>query len=272
MKNFLIFLDFTKKLYYRDRSMVYSMAMRDLKARYVGSFFGFFWAVLTPLFELAIYGLIFGLFLGQKPDPSYGTDSYFIFLLCGLIPWLFFSQTFTSATGILIKNGGLIKQAVGFPSEVLPIITVMSNLISHLIGMGVLVVVLVILEGSFKIQTLLVVVYLFPLIIFLTGFGWIVSSLNIYLRDIEQVIKLLNRAWFFLTPIVYTPSVIPEKILPIMKINPMFHVVEAYRQLILNGRFPPGKDLIFLIIISLVTFCIGGLLFSRLKPGFAEAL
>ena len=270
MRNIQIFIAFLKKLY-ESRYMIRMMAVRDLKAVYVGSLFGFFWAVLNPLAQLAIYGLVFGVFFKAKPDPRYGTDSYFLFLLCGLVPWQFFAQTVSSSTNVLVSNGNLIKKAVGFNAEILPVITIISNIITHFIGLGLLLAIVMVFTGRLSLATPVIFFYLF-IIIFSVGIGWIVSSINVYLRDVQQVVGVLMLAWMFFTPIFYPSSIIPAKLIPIIKLNPLFHMVEGYRHAILAGRVLPAADLAYMAAVSFLTFGVGGLLFRRLKPGFAEVL
>ena len=271
MKNLAIFIAFLKKLY-ESRYMVRMMAIRDLKAMYVGSLFGFFWAVINPLAQLAIYGVVFGVFLKAKPDPAYGTDSYFLFLLCGIVPWQFFAQTVSASTNTLVAHTNLVKKAVGFNSEILPVITVLSNLLSHLIGTILLLAIVFIVMGKLSAMSPVILLYLFFIVVFSVGMGWIVSSLNVYLRDVQQVVGLLMMAWMFLTPIFYSASIFPAQILPLVKLNPLYHMVEGYRYAILTGKLLPAADIATLAIVSFLTFALGGLLFRRLKPGFGEVL
>jgi ABC-type polysaccharide/polyol phosphate export permease len=252
--------------------MIRMMAIRDLKAVYVGSLFGFSWAVLNPLAQLAIYGMVFGVLLKSRPDPIYGTDSYFLFLLCGLVPWQFFSQTVSISTNSLVLNSNLVKKAVGFNSEILPVITVLSNLISHLIGIVLLLVTTVFFIGRVSPLTPVILIYLFLICIFSVGVGWIVSSINVYLRDVQQVVGLIMLAWMFLTPIFYSVNIIPAKLMTIMRLNPMYHMVEGYRYAILAGRVLPPTDIAYMTIVSFLIFGMGGLLFRKLKPGFGEVL
>jgi ABC-type polysaccharide/polyol phosphate export permease len=271
MRNLAIFIAFLKKLY-ESRYMVRMMAVRDLKATYVGSLFGFSWAVLNPLAQLAIYGLVFGVLLKSRPDPVYGTDSYFLFLLCGLVPWQFFAQTVSASTNTLLSHANLVKKAVGFNSEILPVITVLSNLITHFIGVVLLLAIVFIVMGKLSIMTPVILLYLFFIVIFSVGIGWIVSSINVYLRDVQQVVGLVMLAWMFLTPIFYPVSLIPEKMMPLVRLNPLYHMVEGYRFAILTGRPLAAMDVAIMAIVSLLTFGTGGLLFRRLKPGFGEVL
>lgn len=270
-ENLSIFIDFIKKLYMR-RNMIWTMAIREVKAIYVGNLFGFLWAIVNPLAQVAIYGVVFGIFFKSTPDPVYGTNSFFLYLLCGLIPWQFFSQTVSASTNVIVSNGNLVKKAVGFPSEILPIITVISNIISHMIGVGLLLVILFAFTTRVSLYTPTIFVYLFFIAIFSVGLGWMLSSINVYLRDIQQVVGLIMMAWFFFTPIFYSPNIIPKKILLILKLNPIFHMVDGYRYALLTGKLLSIWDFVYLAIVSLLTFGLGGMLFRKLKPGFAEEL
>lgn len=271
MKNLAIFIAFLKKLY-ESRYMIRMMAIRDLKATYVGSLFGFSWALLNPLAQLAVYGVVFGVFLKSRPDPVYGTDSYFLFLLCGIVPWQFFAQTVNASTNTLLSHANLVKKAVEFNSEILPVITVLSNLISHFIGVLLLLAIVFIATGKLSLMTPVILLYLFLIVIFSVGIGWIVSSINVYLRDVQQVVSVLMLAWMFFTPIFYSAGIIPAKMMPFVRLNPLYHMVEGYRFAILGGTALSPLNMLYFALVSIATFVIGGLIFRKLKPGFAEVL
>jgi|Deesub1362A_J573_1020465.scaffolds.fasta_scaffold00077_8 ABC-type polysaccharide/polyol phosphate export permease len=271
MKSVSIFIEFLKELY-RNRYMIKMMAVRNLKARYVGSLFGFLWAVINPLAQVAIYGIIFGVFFKSKPDPIYNTDSFFLYLICGIIPWQFFTQTITQSTNVIVANSNLIKKSVGFHSEILPVITLLTNLFNHLIGVGLMLLILIVFNVKITFYFFLIFIYMFLISVFSVGFSWILSSVNVYLRDVQQVVGLLMLGWFFFTPIFYSPSIIPETVLWILKLNPMFHVVVGYRYALLGEMMLPWKDLAYLAGISFVILGVGGLFFRKLKPSFAEVL
>ncbi len=267
-ENLLILIDFIRKLF-RSRYMLRMLAVRELKASYAGSAFGLLWAVFNPVVYLAVYGVVFGVFFKSTPDPVYGTDSFFLFLLCGLVPWQFFSQTMNSSAGTLVKNFSLIKKAVGFPAEILPVVTVISNIISHVIGLALLVIVVAFTAGLTP-YVLLVFFYLFLAAVFAVGLGWVISGINVFLKDIEQMLGLVTMGWLFLTPIFYSPSFIPARYLFIMKLNPIYHLVEGYRLALLTGRALPAEDILYFAAVSFVTFGLGGMFFRKLKPWFAE--
>jgi len=228
--------------------------------------------VINPLALMAIYGVVFGYFFRTKPDPSSGTHSYMLYLVCGLVPWQFFTQSVTSSAGALSNNSNLIKKAVGFPSEILPIVSILSFVISHIISVGVLILLTIIVNGRLSPWAFFLPVYAFFGVILTIGIGWMLSSLSIYLRDLKQVIGLALMGGFFFTPIVYPVSRIPGRVLWILRLNPMFHMVDGYRRLILAGIPPDIKGLIYFGVSSMVFFALGGIFFRRLKAGFAEVL
>ncbi len=248
-QNFLIFLDFTKKLLFRDRSVIKTMVVRDLRAQYVGSLFGFLWAIIEPLSQVVIYGIVFGFLLKSKPDPEYGTDSFFLYLITGIIPWQFFAQAFGLSANAIVSNSNLIKKSVGFPSEILPIIKVLTSVVSHFIAMSLLLLIVGIMMG-FSPYMPLFLVYMFLIIIFAIGLGWIVSSINVYLRDVQKLVGVIIMAWMFLTPLFYSTHIIPAEALPFFKLNPMFQAVMGYRYALLAGRMLPWQDLLYLAGVS----------------------
>lgn len=271
MKNAIVFFRFMQSLY-KIRFMLKAMALRELKATYVGSFFGFFWAVLNPLSQILIYGIVFGYFLKGSPPPQYGTDNYFLYLVAGLIPWQFFAQTVGASSGVILANRTLVKRAAGFPSEVLPIVTVISNVIGQLVSIGLLFAIVVGFAHRVSPNALLVFVYLFFFSIICVGIGWVLSSLTVFLRDIPQVIGLVLTGMFFFTPIFYSPSIVPPKVLFLMKLNPVYHVIEGYRLAVLAGKPIPAIDLAYLAVASLFILATGGVVFRKLKPEFAEVM
>ncbi|HBG46721.1 MAG TPA: hypothetical protein DDW94_06995 [Deltaproteobacteria bacterium] len=271
-QNLLILIDFTKKLF-KSRQMLWAMALRDMKSKYIGSVFGFAWSILNPLSQVLVFGVVFGLIFQTRPDPIYGTDSFVLYLLSGLLPWQFFSQGVTSAMVSVTTNSNLVKKAVGFPSELLPVVTTISSLISHAIGMALFLVILVAFEWRLPFYAPYLLVYLFLLTLFTIGLGWVLSSVSVYLRDVRQVIDMVMMAWFFFTPVFFSTANIQNGLLlTILKLNPMYYVIEGYRLTLLAGRPPEATGLAYVAVVSFVMFGVGGIFFRRLKPGFAEAL
>ena len=249
------------------------MAVRNLKVRYIGSSFGSLWSILNPVSHILIYGLVFGTFLKFKPDPAvYGTDKFFIFLVCGLIPWQFFVQTVFEAPSLILSNANLVKKSVGFPAEILPIVSLLTNIIDHLIGIMIIFSILLLFKIKITFFAATILIYLIFICIFALGISWLLASLNVYLRDIQQFLQLVMMSWFYLTPIFYSVNILPAWVMPIMKWNPMLYVVEGYRMALLRGQWLPLKNILYLGLCALLSFSLGGLVFKKLKSGFAEVL
>jgi lipopolysaccharide transport system permease protein len=267
---FARFISFLRTLY-ANRYMIKSFALADLKKRYAGSFGGLFWSVIQPLFMIFTYYLVFSFVFKAKVEADYGTSSYTLWLMGGLIPWLFFSETLSRSTGMLQENRSLVTKTL-FPSEILPICLLVSALVSHLIGLAILVVFAVIVSGGISPMAVLIIPYFFLLAVLSLGFSWALSSMNVFIRDIGQFMGIALNLWFFYTPIIFPMSIIPERFKLLFKLNPMYHVVEGYRRSIISGAYPDYYHLLYLSAVSALIFVVGGLLYKRLKPAFVEVL
>jgi ABC-type polysaccharide/polyol phosphate export permease len=151
-------------------------------------------------------------------------------------------------------------------------VAVISNLVSQLVSLALLLAIIVVFGHPVHAALPLVLVYLFFAVVICVGIGWILSSLTVFLRDIPQVIGLVLTGLFFFTPICYAPSIVPAKILFIMKLNPLYHVIDGYRLACLAGKVLPLSGFAYLGLSSVVIAAVGGILFRKLKPEFAEVM
>ncbi|MBF0519276.1 MAG: ABC transporter permease [Nitrospirae bacterium] len=245
--------------------------MRDFKSRYTGSFIGFFWAVIQPIVTVVTYTFVFSFVLKVRLGPAAGSQNFVLWLLCGLSPWLFFSENLIRSVGILSENKNLITKSL-FPSELLPFSILLSNLVNHLI-MGVIIVIAVLIYQK-NITSLFFYfpVYLFFLSLASLGISWLISSINVYVKDIGQIIIVLINLWFFYTPIVYEPSMVPANMQFFLKLNPMYFVVDGYRLAFLGLEHPQWKGMLVVGVTSVFITILGALVFKRLKLDFAELL
>jgi lipopolysaccharide transport system permease protein len=192
-----IFSNFLRKIFLQ-RHLIWNFGVRDLKGRYIGSLMGFFWSVIHPLVLLVSYTLVFSIIFRIKPNLQ-GTDNFAVFLLCGILSWLYFQDTVMRSCHSVVDHANLIRKTM-FPSEILPVSLVLSNLINHLVGFAILFVVL----GYLNIigwAALLVPVYLLlPMWLFL-GLGWLVTALQAFLRDTVQLLSVVMVFWFWFTPV-----------------------------------------------------------------------
>ena len=261
-------LDFLRKIVLK-RSLIWAFVVRDLKSRYIGSCMGFFWAVIHPFVLLASYTFVFSIVF--KIRINQGTfDNFTVFLFCGILPWLYFQDTLLRSCNSVVDQSHLIRKTL-FPSEILPLTLVLSNLVTHLVGLLILLVILLYLN-TIGWAVLLIPVYLVLLVVLSLGLGWLAAALQVFLRDTIQVLTVLLVFWFWFTPIFYEIEMVPKVFRVWIEINPLSHIVEGYRSLLLENRVPDLMSLGWLTCSSLMLFGIGGFVFRNTKRDFVDVL
>jgi lipopolysaccharide transport system permease protein len=255
-----------------QRSLIRSFVVRDLRVRYVGSFMGLFWSVIHPIVLLISYTFVFSKIFGIRLRPEdTGTTSFALFLFCSILPWLYFQDTLQRSSTIIIDNANLVTKTL-FPSEILPLTVLLSGFINHLIGFAILLCIIFFTLGKVSLFILLVPVYLVLLMLFTLGLSWFVSSLNVFVRDVSQILTVILTFWFWFTPIFYSTDRLPPKLLFLVRFNPLAHVVTGYRDCLLRMRMPDMHILAILAAASLAVFTAGGLFFRKIKREFADIL
>jgi homopolymeric O-antigen transport system permease protein len=251
------------------RGLVQSLVVRDLKARYRGSVLGFFWSFINPLLLLLIYSFVFTVVLpGTHPKEI---EPYALFMFCGILPWTWFSSSLLESSSVLISGGNLIKKVL-FPAEVLPIVTVLANMVHFLLGLPVLAAFLVYYRAPLSLTDLL----WFPVVVatqlLLTiGLALIVSSLTVHFRDLKDLLANLLTFWFFATPIIYPMTMAPGTARTLLNLNPFTHLAISYQELLFYaGPFGHWRWLLALLTGSIGLFLFGYFLFDRLRDSFAE--
>lgn len=232
---------------------------------------GLFWSVIHPLVLLASYTFVFSVILEQRLGDESGTASFAIHLFCGILPWLVFQETLSRSSTVLIENSNLITKTL-FPSEILPVSILIANLVNHLIGLGIFLVVAVAYLQKLSWLLLLVPVYLLGLSLFALGLSWFVSSVQVFLRDTAQVLTVVLTFWFWLTPIFFDEQRLPQGLRLLMQLNPLAAVVTAYRKCLLRFETPSLEALLFLYLLAFSAFLAGGLFFRYTKRSFADVL
>lgn len=254
----------------RHRGLIRSLVARELKARYRGSVLGFFWSFVNPLLLLSIYSFVFTEILQNRDD----VQPYSLFMFCGLLPWTWFSSSLNEAAGSLISGSNLIKKVL-FPAEVLPIVSVLANMVHFCLGLLILAAFFI----GFRYTPDWTDLVWFPLVvliqlIFTTGLALALSALTVHFRDIRDLLSNLLTFWFFATPIIYDyrgANVQSWKWL--FNLNPFFHLSVSYQEILFfPGSFVAGhlKLLLLFGAISVGVFLVGYWLFDRLRDSFAE--
>ena len=253
----------------RHRSLIQTLVARELKARYRGSVLGFFWSFINPLLLLLVYWFVFSVVLpGIRPIDI---EPYALFMFCGLLPWTWFSSSVLEASNVLIAGGNLIKKVL-FPAEVLPVVTVLANMIHFLLGLPIIAAALVYFAVPVRPLELLWLPVVVLVQLFLTlGLALIVSSLTVHFRDLKDILGNLMTFWFFATPIIYPMSLAPPSGKVLLDLNPFTHLVISYQEILFyDGPFGHWKWLLALGGMSIVLFLLGYFLFDRLRDSFAE--
>ena len=259
------------RLLRQNAYMIRAMVIRDMRARYMGSFLGFFWAVIHPLTQILIYYFVFGVVLKMRLGPEYGGASFALWLTTGLLPWMLFAEAVTRAPGAVLEQSSLVKKMV-FPSEIFPIVNLTAAIVNHLIGLAILLGFLVLSGYGFSFQIVLILPYLLLTGFLALGISWFLSAVNVFLRDIGQIISVAVNIWFFLTPIMYPPNLVPGGVRGPLGLNPMLHVVEGYRTALLGKTEMDVAGMAYVLLVALAIFALGGLTFKKLKPAFADVL
>jgi len=256
------------------RELLYNLTIRDLKVRYKNSVLGIAWSLLNPILMMLVFTVVYTVMLGQSDRRDYAA-----FILCGLLPWNFFSGSIMGGVGSVVNNGYLIKK-VYFPRAVLPVSIMLSNLVNFLVALPVYFVLAWLLGVRFTPYVLFLPVVLLVEMIFIQGMSLLLSALNVFYRDVQQIMEVLILAWFFVTPVIWDVNLLPESRLvlgvevPVQRLtyilNPMASIVATYRDILYYGR-PIGWDFFLrTTITALIVLLIGFFVFNRLKGRFAE--
>lgn len=250
---------------YNYRELLKTNVKKEIRGKYKNSFLGVLWSFLNPLLQIVVYAIVFQIIL-KNPQ-----ENYAVFICCGLIPWTFFSSALTRSAFTMVENGNLLKK-VYFPREILPISIVTSEAVNFLIS--TIIIIAFVVFGGLGISKYMV---FYPIVwiaqyILLVGLSLIVSSISVYVRDLQHLIGVVLQLFFYATPIVYSADIIPDNLKWILNINPMTYIIEAYRDIFYNQTMIDIMPLLILIGISVVLCVIGYLIFNKLQKGFAEQL
>ncbi|MEP0917660.1 ABC transporter permease [Leptolyngbya sp. DQ-M1] len=252
-----------------------TLVQRDLEAKYKGSVLGNAWAILHQLAQLLVYTYLFSIVLKVKLSLRGLPTNEFTFglwLFAGLIPWTAFVAGLSGAVGSVIGQPNLIKKVV-FPLALLPLVPICTALVESSFGMMLLITFMAISAKTIHSTVWLLPVVLLPQLLFTAGLGYLFAGLTVFLRDIPQTIAVLLSLWFYVTPIVYPASLIPETWrFWVFWFNPMTTIVEVYRDLFLVGDMKHWQELGVLWAVAVVAFAIGFGVYRRLRPAFADVV
>jgi lipopolysaccharide transport system permease protein len=253
------------------RGFVASCVKREFQVRYANSLFGFAWTVINPLAMILVYTVIFAQVMRARLPGVDNTFSYSIFLCAGVLTWGLFAEITTRSQTMFIENANLLKK-IRFPRICLPAAVVTSALLNFGIIFSLFTIFLIITGNFPGTAYLSMLPLLLILVIFSTGLGMILGVLNVFFRDVGQAFGIIVTFWFWLTPIVYSPSILPEWSRTIMRLNPLAALIGAVQGVLVSGVWPIWKNLSYVSICS-ISLCLLGLrLFRRHSAEMADEL
>jgi len=250
-------------------NLLIELTKREFSGRYRGSFGGIFWSFVHPLFMLTIYTIAFGVILKARWGFTGSTAEYALMLFAGLIVFNAFSEVLTKSSKLITSNPNFVKKVV-FPLELLPVIAVATALIHALIGVVVWLMGYVLLYGAPKATAVLFPIILMCFVPVLLGLGWLLSSLGVVVKDIDQLTGILNHTLLFLTPIFFSIEAAPPLLQKLLIINPLTFIVEQLRLVLFYGQRPSLSGLAVYFLLALVFAWTSYILFRRLRPSFAD--
>lgn len=250
---------------YQYRELLKTNVKKDIRGKYKASFLGVLWSFVNPLLSVLVYAIVFPYIMRVQ------TPNYLLFLISGIIPYNWFTTVVSQSSGIFVYNSNIIKK-VYFPREILPISAVTSGLVNFLISC--IIILLFAIFGGVGISWHLVFLPFLALIqyVFTLGVSFILSALNVYIRDVEYIVSFVLQMLFYATPILYTVDMFHGWILWIFRINPMTHLINAYRDIFYVHQVPRLGTLSILFVICIVFLIISYKIFKKMEKGFAEEL
>ena len=255
------------RLLWKHRHIIQQTTLNDLRARYAGSVLGLFWLVLYPLMFLGIYAGIY-VFIFRIRFAEFNSADYVVLIFSGLIPFIGFADALGTGVASVSSNANLVKNTL-FPIELIPVKAVLSSQATQLVGTTMLLIAIIAVGRLSPTALLFPVIWVFQ-IAFSIGFIWILSGLNVLIRDIQNIVSILVLFLMLVSPIAYTVDMIPTNLAPLVGLNPLYYFIIAYQNCLVLGQLPPPHILVMVALLGTVTFTVGFWFFTRLKLVFAD--
>lgn len=269
MNIFVELLNYIKDLF-SNRKLIQKLAINDFKARYAGSFLGVIWAFIQPTVTILVYWFVFE--VGLKSSPT-GNIPFILFLLTGIIVWFVFSEGLVNGTNCFREYAYLVKKMT-FNIKILPTVKILSALFTHVFFIAFAVVMVLIYGIPITPYFIQIIYYLFCLIVFLTGLTWITASLQPFFTDILQFINVGMQVLFWGTPILWDVNIFPPSLLWILKLNPLYYIVQGYRESFFGAGWFWEHPVMtaYFWVFSFVFLLLGIGVYRKLRPHFSDVL
>lgn len=254
-----------------NRTLIWNLSKNDFKTKYAGSYLGIVWAFVQPIVTILVYWFVFE--FGLKAGSPIVDVPFVVWFISGMIPWFFFQEALLNATNCMLEYSYLVKKVV-FKISILPIVKIISALFVHLVFIAFLFFVAGI-YGFYPTQySIQLIYYSFCTFCLTLALSYATSAMIIFFKDLGQIINIFLQIGMWMTPIMWSYTIIPDKLQWIVKLNPMYYIVEGYRDTFINHVwfFQRYFQTVYFWIVTLVLFVIGTVIFKKLKPHFADVL
>lgn len=255
------------KFLYRYRVLLWQTTKNDIKTRFAGSLLGMLWLFFYPLLLLGAYAMVY-LFIFKVKFHLFNSNEYVVLIFCGLIPFIGFSEALSNGVSSVVSNSSLIKNTL-FPIELVPVKAVLVSQSTQFTGMIMLLLVLGVLDKWTVWLPFFLLIWILQ-ILFSIGLIWILSSINVFARDLQSIVSVLILILMLISPIAYTEDMIPSNLQPFLALNPMYYLIVSYQDVLMLGHFPDQSIFLTLLIVSLLTFIFGYSFFIKMKRVFVD--
>ncbi len=263
-----------KRSWWLNLDLLKTLVQRDLEARYKGSALGNLWPLVNQLAQLFVYTYVFSIILKVKLALTGLPQNNFTFglwMFAGLIPWTAFTAGLIQSSSSVIGQPSLVKKVV-FPLALLPLVPILSALVESSLGLMLLITFVALTAKTIHATLLLLPLVLIPQFLLTAGLSYLAAGFTVFLRDIPQTLMILLNLGFYMTPIVYPASIIPDSLMFWVRLNPLAIIVEIYRDLILDGTVEHWTEWGIMSCASLLIFSFGLYIYGRLRPAFADVM
>lgn len=257
---------------WRQHELSLQLSVREIAARYRGTYLGFLWSFLTPIFMLTVFTLVFGVIFGARWGfEGEGMLDFALVLFSGLIVFNVLAECMTRAPPLILGQPQYVKR-VRFPLEILPVTVLFSAVAHALVSFLILILALWLFRGTFHWTVVPTPLVLVPLLLLCLGIGWFLSSVGVFFRDISHVMTIATMAAMFLSPFFYPVSMIPEWLQPFYLLNPLTLIIENTRAVVIWGNLPNWNSLLVGVVTTSLAALFGYAWFQRTRGGFADVL
>lgn len=255
---------------YNLRSLIYKLIKQDFKTRYTGNNLGILWAFIQPVVTLIIFWFVFQVGFKSMPVDNF---PFILWLISGILPWFFITDAIQTATNSIVENSYLVKKIV-FKVSLLPIVKIISAFLVHLFFILFMFGMFLFYGYTPSVYWLQILYYLFAIVIFLLAFSWLSSSIVIFFKDAGQIINMFLQFGFWGTPIFWSYKILPEEYMWVVEYNPIFYIVEGYRDSMINNIWFWEKlgDALYYWSFTIILLLISIVTFKQLRPHFSDVL